>query len=82
MQIKFPKLNTLPRKYITSLFRDVVPVTEARPETFNIDVLGYLTSKADVEDIRARLKMLPKVLEGIGDKIKDFYLVKYLTKSE
>ncbi len=67
---------------ITSLFRDVVPVTDARPETFNIDVLGYLTSKADVEDIRARLKMLPKVLEGIGDKIKDFDLVKYLTKSE
>ena len=44
--------------------------------------MGYLTSKADVEDIRARLKMLPKVLEGIGDKIKDFDLVKYLTKSE
>ncbi len=67
---------------ITSLFRDIVPVTESRPETFNIDVIGYLTSKADVEDIRARLKMLPKVLEGIGDKFKDFDLVKYLTKTE
>jgi hypothetical protein len=67
---------------ITSLFRDVVPFTEKRPETFEIDVLGYLTSKADVEDVRARLKMLPKVLEGIGDKFKDFDLVKYLTKSD
>jgi hypothetical protein len=28
------------------------------------------------------LKMLPKVLEGIGDKFKDFDLVKYLTKSD
>ena len=67
---------------ITSLFRDVVPFTEKRPETFEIDVLGYLTSKADVEDVRARLKMLPKVLESIGDKFKDFDLVKYLTKSD
>ena len=67
---------------ITSLFKDVVPFTEKRPETFEIDVLGYLTSKADVEDVRARLKMLPKVLESIGDKFKDFDLVKYLTKSD
>ena len=67
---------------ITSLFSDVVPFADARPEAFNIDVLGYLTSKADVEDIKARLKILPKVLEGIGGKIKDFDLVKYLTKSD
>ncbi len=67
---------------IKSLFKEVVPFTDKRPEVFNIDVLGYLKSKADIEDVRARLKMLPELLENIGDKFKDFDLVKYLTKSE
>lgn len=66
---------------IKSLFKEVVPFTEKRPERFEIDVLGYLTSKADIEDVRANLKMLPKLLENIGEKFKDFDLVKYLTKS-
>lgn len=67
---------------IKSLFKEVVPFTEKRPERFEIDVLGYLTSKADIEDIRARIKMLPNFLENIGEKFKDFDLVKYLTKTK
>ena len=67
---------------ITSLFRNVVPFTESRPETFNIDVMGYLTSKVAVEDVCARLKMLPKLLENMEEKFKDFDLVKYLTSTD
>lgn len=67
---------------IKFLFKKLVPFTDKRPETevFNIDVPAFVRSKADVEDVSARLKMLPEFLENIGDKFKDFNIVEFLTK--
>ncbi len=69
---------------IKFLFKKLVPFTDKRPENevFNIDVPALIRSKADIEDVVARLKALPKFLEDIGEKFKDFDIVKYLTKAE
>ena len=65
---------------IKFLFQKLVPFTEKRPEQFSIDVIDFVNSKADVEDVSARLKMLPQFLENICEKFKDFDIVKFLTK--
>lgn len=69
---------------IKFLFKKLVPFTDQRPqnEVFNIDVPAFVNSKADVEDVAARLKMVPKFLENIGDKFRDFDIVEFLTKAE
>ena len=67
---------------IKFLFQKLVPFTEKRPEQFSIDVIDFVNSKADVEDVSARLKMLPQFLENIGEKFKDFDIVKFLTKEK
>ena len=69
---------------IKFLFKKLVPFTDKRPEkeVYNIDVPASIRSKADIEDVAARLKALPKFLEDIGEKFKDFDIVKYLTKAE
>ena len=67
---------------IKFLFKKLIPFTDKRPERFGIDVVDFVNSKADVEDVSARLKMVPKFLENIGDKFKDFDIVKFLTKEK
>lgn len=67
---------------IKFLFKKLIPFTDKRPERFGIDVVEFVNSKADVEDVSARLKMIPEFLENIGDKFKDFDIVKFLTKEK
>ena len=67
---------------IKFLFKKLVPFTDKRPEQFGIDIVDFVNSKANVEDVSARLEMLPKILKDIGEKFKDFDIVKYLTKAE
>ena len=72
--------QTKPDK-ITSLFKDVVSFTEKRPEQFGIDVNKFLTSNTPKEKIQENLKILPDVLKMLGDKIKDFDIVDFVTKN-
>lgn len=72
--------QTKPDK-ITSLFKDVVSFTEKRPEQFGIDVNKFLTSNTPKEKIQENLKVLPDVLKMLGDKVKDFDIVDFVTKN-
>ena len=67
---------------IKFLFQKLIPFTDKRSEQFSIDVIDFVNSKADVEDVSARLKMVPEVLKNLGDKFKDFDIVKFLTKEK
>lgn len=67
---------------IQLMFKNIIPAVNKMENNLEIDLLAFLKSKVDNEDILARLKTLPKYLENIKEGLKDFDLVKYLTKSE
>lgn len=72
--------QTKPDK-ITALFKELIPFADSRPERFEVDVNKFLTSGASVEKMSENYKVLPDVLKGLGDKVKDFNLVDFITKN-
>ena len=67
---------------IKFLFKKLIPFTTERPEMFEIDVPKFISSKVDIEDVAAKLKMLTQLLNKKRIVLKDFDIADYLTKEE
>lgn len=76
----FVNPNAKPDK-ITALFKDLVAFTDKRSETFGIDVNKFIDSMASKEKMAENYKVLPDVLKMLGDKVKDFNIVDFVTKN-
>ena len=66
---------------ITSLFKDVAAFCEKQPENLVIEVNKFLESNTPKEKIQENLKVLPEVLKMMGDKVKNFDIVEFVTKN-
>lgn len=72
--------RTKPDK-IVPLFKDLSAYTEKLPQEFVINVYDFLQSNASKEKMAENYKVLPDVIKMLGDKIKDFNIVDFVTKN-
>lgn len=72
--------DTKPNK-INTFFKDLVAFTEKRHENFRIDVNNFLSSNASREKMAENYKVLPEVVEMLGNKVENFNIVDFVTKN-
>ena len=68
---------------ITSLIKDLSAAVDnlAGDMNFNIYMDKYVNSNAPIEKIRENIKTLPDVVKMLGDKVKNFDIVDFVTKN-
>lgn len=72
--------ETKPGK-IEPLFKDLTAFADKRPEHFEINVNKFIESDAPAEKMAENFKVLPKVIDMLGEKVKNFDIVNFVTKN-
>ena len=76
----FVNPNANPDK-IKALFTDLAPATEKLEPDFNIYIDKFVNSSASMEKVKENIEVLPDVVKMLGDKVKDFDVVEFVTKN-
>lgn len=66
---------------IEPLFKDLTAFADKRPEHFEINVNKFIESDAPTEKMAENFKVLPQILDMLGDKVKNFDIVDFVTKN-
>lgn len=76
----FVNPNAKPDK-IGSMFKDLVPVVDKLDPSFTIYMDKFVNSSTPIQQIRENLKVLPDVVKMLGDKVRNFDVVDFVTKN-
>ena len=76
----FVNPNAKPDK-ITALFKDLAPATDKLASDFNIYMDKFVNSSTPMSQVKENIKVLPDVVKMLGEKVKDFDVVDFVTKN-
>lgn len=78
----FVNPNAKPEK-ITALFTDLVPAVDKLEPNFNFNIYmdKFVNCATPVKNVKENIKVLPDVVKMLGDKVKDFDVVDFVTKN-
>ncbi|MBS4760144.1 MAG: hypothetical protein KHX03_05555 [Clostridium sp.] len=76
----FVNPNAKPEK-ITALFTDLAPATDKLKANFNIYMDKFVNSSTPLEKVKENIKVLPDIVKMLGEKVKDFDVVDFVTKN-
>ncbi len=76
----FVNRNAKPDK-IVSLFKDLTKTVDSMSHNFIIQVNEYVNSSTPIQQVKDNIKILPDVVKMLGEKIKDFDVVEFVTRN-
>lgn len=76
----FVNPNAKPEK-ITALFTDLAPAIDKLEANFNIYMDKFVNSSTPLEKVKENIKVLPDIVKMLGEKVKDFNVVDFVTKN-
>lgn len=76
----FVNPNAKPDK-ITVLFKDLAPAADKLDSNFNIYMDKFVNSSTPAQQVKENIEVLPDVVKMLGDKVKDFDVVNFVTKN-
>lgn len=76
----FVNPNAKPDK-ITVLFTDLAPATDKLDQNFNIYMDKFVNASTPIDKVKENIKVLPDIVKMLGEKVKDFDVVDFVTKN-